>query len=132
MEFVLVDKDGRSREYFATRSEAIEALQDEEQASAGITAGWMLLAFNKAGDEVGDPEWSEDLLRSAEASVTPSLAPDEDYLPSFSSALDGILSLASVKEAWSEIWHTTQAGSLRRYVIASGIPAQDSKETAVG
>jgi hypothetical protein len=64
-EFVLVDRDGRSREYFDTRDEAIEHLCAEEEASPGLTAGWMLQPYEDDG-MAGEPEWAEDLCRPAE------------------------------------------------------------------
>ena len=64
-EYVLVDKDGRSREYFDTRDDAIEHLRCEEQGAPGITAGWMLQAYDDDGKEACDTEHAADLLPGA-------------------------------------------------------------------
>lgn len=60
-EFVLVDADGRSRDYFSTREDAITALTGEEANRPGLTTRWMLLAYDNDG-EVGEPEWASQLL----------------------------------------------------------------------
>jgi hypothetical protein len=61
-EWVWVDKHGKSRDYFKTRTEAVEALRDEDAECPEIAAGSMLVAYDESGEEVGDPEWVEDLL----------------------------------------------------------------------
>jgi hypothetical protein len=62
MEYVLSDSSGRTRDYFDDRDDALAALCEEEQDKPGITAGWMLLTFDEDGQELGEPEWAEDLL----------------------------------------------------------------------
>jgi hypothetical protein len=62
MEYAWSDRDGRTREFFDSRDEAIEALREEENTQPGITAGWMLLTYDDDGEEVGNPEWAEELL----------------------------------------------------------------------
>jgi hypothetical protein len=62
MEYVLSDSNGRTRDYFDDRNDALAALCEEEHDKPGITAGWMLLTFDDDGQEIGEPEWAEDLL----------------------------------------------------------------------
>lgn len=71
MEYVLAGKDGKSHDYFDTRQEAIEALREEEAEREGMTTGWVLLAYDDEGEEVGEPEWAEDLLRVPSEPMVP-------------------------------------------------------------
>jgi hypothetical protein len=69
MEYVLSDSNGRTRDYFDDRDDAMAALREEEQDEPGITTGWMLLTFDDDGQEVGEPEWAEDLLAAGPPKV---------------------------------------------------------------
>ncbi len=61
-EYVLVDKDGRSREYFTRKSDALKEARRLEGAREGATAGWMVLTYDDDGEAIGEPEWVDDLL----------------------------------------------------------------------
>lgn len=60
-EYALVDKDGRLREDFDRRSDAIDELVRIERKHPGTTTSWMLLTYDDAG-QVGEPEWGDELL----------------------------------------------------------------------
>ena len=62
MEYVLIGKDGKSHDYFPTRAEALNALHEEEHTSPGLTQGWMIQAYGENGEELGEPEWADELL----------------------------------------------------------------------
>jgi hypothetical protein len=68
MEFVWSDKDGRTRESFGSRDEAVKALRDEGRQNPDITNGWMLLTYSDDGEEIGEPEWAEDILGESSTS----------------------------------------------------------------
>ncbi len=62
LEFVLMDRNGLPREDFTSRGAAIRELTRLRREDRDSVAGWMLLVFNKAGEQLGEPEWAEDLL----------------------------------------------------------------------
>jgi len=64
-EYALVDKDGRLREDFDRKSDAIDELISIEREQPDATAGWMLLTYDDAGRQVGEPEWADHLLALA-------------------------------------------------------------------
>ena len=69
-EYALVDKDGRLREDFDRKSDAIEELIRIEGKHPGATGTWMLLTYDDAGRQVCDPEWAGDLLAKATSPET--------------------------------------------------------------
>lgn len=62
MEYELMGRDGKPHGYFRKREDAIEALFDEEKGSQGVASGWILVAYDDEGEQVGELELAEDLL----------------------------------------------------------------------
>lgn len=143
MEYVLVDRDGRSREYFDTRDEAIEHLQREELENAGLTARWMLVVQDDDGCPVGDPEWAADLLAGAgepsdEAAYSRSAGAGAIHLAvghglssdCFAAALS-YGQLSSLKVAWYGSQPTSGPAWLHPHTPASDTPVPALGETAL-
>jgi hypothetical protein len=62
VEYELASRDGKLHGVFGAYDEAVAALREEEDASPGITEGWLLITFDADGNDVGNPELAEDLL----------------------------------------------------------------------
>jgi hypothetical protein len=62
MEFELIGRDGKTHDAFSSREEAIDVLRKEERAFPGLTAGWMIQAYDEDGEEVGEPVNADDLV----------------------------------------------------------------------
>jgi hypothetical protein len=65
MQWELIDKNGKTHDCFDTRDEAINALREEEDVQPDFTVGWMLQRYDDAGDEIGEPEWADELLAAS-------------------------------------------------------------------
>jgi len=120
MEYVWSDRDGRTREFFDSRDDAIEALREEEKAQPGITAGWMLLTYDDDGEEVGDPEWAEELLR-------------QETVVSFVTVAEGVgLFVAGPRAESSGSGPSTRHGFRRPLSAAKGTRVLSEAETVAG
>jgi hypothetical protein len=120
MEYVWSDKDGRTREFFDSRDDAIEALREEQNAQPGITAGWMLLTYDDDGQEVGEPEWAEDLLPT-------------DTVVSFVTVAEGVgLFVAGPRAESSGRVASTRRGFRRPPSVARGTRVLSEAETVAG
>lgn len=120
MEYVLSDKDGRTRDYFDDRADALEALRDEESKQMGITAGWMLLTYDDDGQEVGDPEWAEELL-------------SQETVVSFVTVAEGVgLFVAGPRAGSSGSGMSTRRGFRRPLSAAKGTRVLSEAETVAG
>lgn len=60
-EYVLIDRDGVSREDFDSRAAAVAELQRIERAHPGATENWMLATYDEAGNRVRE-SWSDELI----------------------------------------------------------------------
>jgi hypothetical protein len=62
MRYVLVDLQGASREYFASRDAARNAILELEDEEQGIAAELYVVAYGDDGGRVGEPERGDELL----------------------------------------------------------------------
>lgn len=69
MEYELTSRNGRLHGTFGSQDEAEAALREEEAASPGITDGWVLVAFDDAGNPLGEPRLAEDVLAAPQTVI---------------------------------------------------------------
>ncbi len=61
-EYVVANKAGDSLEYFRSRRGAIKMINARERKRPGSTAGWTVLAYDRRGNRIGEPESADALL----------------------------------------------------------------------
>jgi hypothetical protein len=128
----LIDKNGRLREDFDRKSDAIDELIRIEGKRPGATASWMLLAYDDAGKQVGEPEWAEDLL-------TAQLPPIAMTFPSFNTGHKHLMAaqveyvvITSLGQGadWFGTRVSIDPAFSRRYVGATHTRSQAQEEVA--
>lgn len=66
MRYVLVDLDGASRDYFATRGAVHDALCEIELEGEGAAAELYVVTYDDDGSKQGQPERGDELLARGE------------------------------------------------------------------
>jgi hypothetical protein len=61
-EYVLLDREARSREYFESRAAAVAELGRIERKHPGGTCGWSVVAYDEGGHRIEGQEWADELL----------------------------------------------------------------------